>query len=277
MALKSVIENLDDVAEELRSEYKETVDPKTKAKVYVLDIENPQALPDVARLSTALGKERDDHKQTKAKLAPFAALGEPDEVIAKLDRLPELEAAAAGKLDDTKINAIVETRVKAKVAPLEREVVQLRTQVGEKDEVIKTYTAKERTQKISGALGKAARELKVLDSALEDVELYGERMFEVQEDGTVVTKDVAGLTPGLSPKAWLEDMQAKRPHWWGATFGGGAGGGRGAGNLGANPWTAENWNVTEQGNILRSDKAKAERMAKAAGTSVGGGKPAKAK
>ena len=39
MALKAVVENLDDLDESLRSEYREVIDPKTKAKVYALDIE----------------------------------------------------------------------------------------------------------------------------------------------------------------------------------------------------------------------------------------------
>lgn len=274
MALKAVVDNLDDVDEGLREQYKETTHPETKAKVYVLDLENLAALPDVVRLNTSLRKERDEHKGTKAKLAPFAAFGDPTKLQEQLDRIPELEAAAEGKLDDSKINAIVEGRVKTKLAPLERELGQLRTQVGEKDKVIEGFTAKERSRMIGGALGKAARELKVVDSAMEDVELYGERMFEVQEDGTVVTRDGVGVAPGLSPKAWLEDMQAKRPHWWGPTQGGGAGGSRQPNGGGANPWSADGWNLTEQGNVLKTKgRAEADRLAKAAGTVVGGQRP----
>lgn len=273
MALKAVVENLDELDEALRSEYKEVIDPATKAKSYVLDIENVQALPDVSRLSTALTKERTEHKNTKNKFAPFSALGDPAEVQAKLDRIPELEAAAEGKLDDAKINGIVETRIKTKLAPLERELGTLRTTVAEKDKVIEGFTAKERSRMISGSVSKAAREMKVLDTAVEDVELYGERLFEVQEDGSVVTKDGVGVTPGLTAKQWLEDMQGKRPHWFGATAGGGAGGGKGGGSTGPNPFSAEGWNVTEQGNLLRSDRAKAERLAKAAGTTIGGPRP----
>lgn len=276
MALKAVVEKLEDLDEALRTEYKETIDPTTKAKIYVLDIEGAQALPDIVRLTTSLTKERNEHKATKTKFAPFSALGDPTEVQAKLDRIPELEAAAEGKLDDTKINGIVETRIKAKLAPIERERDQLRVQVGERDNTIKEYTAKEKTRMVSGAVGKAAREAKVVDSAVEDIELLGDRVFEVLEDGNVVTKDGVGVTPGLSPKAWLEDMQSKRPHWWGTSMGGGAAGNRNGANGGSgpNPFSAEHWNMTEQGNMVRADRAKAERMAKQAGTTIGGGKPA---
>jgi hypothetical protein len=42
-----------------------------------------------------------------------------------------------------------------------------------------------------------------------------------------------------------------------------------------NPWTADNWNMTEQGKIYTSDPSRAEQLAKAAGTTVGGPRPAK--
>lgn len=275
MALKAVVENLDDVDEGVRDQYKEHTDPKTKAKTFVLDVEGVQQHPEIVLQTAALTKERDEHKATKAKLALFAAFGDPAKLQEQLDRIPELEAAAEGKLDEGKINGIVEGRVKAKLTPLERENAQLKTQLGERDNTIAGFHAKERTRTISGALSKAAKDAKVIDSALDDVELYGERVFEVQEDGSVVTKDGSGVAPGLSPKQWLEDMQAKRPHWWGPTQGGGAGGSRSANTGGSNPWSADGWNVTEQGNILRAKgRPEADRLAKLAGTVVGGQRPA---
>lgn len=275
MALKATVDKLEDLDESLRTEYKEVVDPVSKAKTYVLDIENVQALPDVSRLNKALVKERDEHKGTKTKFASFAALGDPTEVQAKLDRIPELEAAAEGKLDEAKLNGIVESRLKTKLAPIERERDQLRATVGERDKTIGDFTKAEVTRKVGTAVSRAAREAKVVDTAVEDVEMLGDRVFEVLEDGSVVTKDGVGVTPGLTPKQWLEDMQQKRPHWWGSSAGGGAGGNRNGANggAGANPWTAEGWNMTEQGAVLRADRAKADRLAKAAGTTVGGPKP----
>lgn len=277
MALKAVVENLDDLDESLRSEYREVIDPKTKAKVYALDIEGGiEAHPGARKIKDELASRRISETKAKEQLAPFLALGDPSEVQARLDRIPELEAAADGKLDEGKINAIVEGRLRTKIAPIERERDQLKAQVVEKDGVIQQYTAKERTTKVSSAVTKAARESKVVDSAVEDVELLADRVFEVQDDGSVVTKDNVGVTPGLTPKQWLEDMQSKRPHWWGPSGGGGAGGNRNGANGGAgpNPFSHEHWNVTEQGTLLRADRAKAERLAKAAGTSIGGAKPA---
>ncbi len=274
MSLKPVIEKLDDVDEAFRGEYKEhKADGKT---VYVLDLEGPiDPHPAAKALKDENGRRRIENTQLTAKVKKFEVFGErdPAEILADLDRIEEYKLAAEGKLDDTKINGLVETRIKSKLAPLERELTTLRSTVQEKDKVIEGFTAKERSRMISGSVSKAAREMKVLDTAVEDVELYGERLFEVQEDGSVVTKDGVGVTPGLTAKQWLEDMQGKRPHWFGTTAGGGAGGGKGGGGTGPNPFSAEGWNVTEQGNLLRSDRAKAERLAKAAGTTIGGPRP----
>lgn len=280
VALKAQIESLEDVAEGLRPEYKEIQDPTTKKTVYVLDIDGPvDPLPAVRSLKDESARRRIQNTELTNKLAKFTVLGERDpvEILADLDRIEELKLAAEGKLDDGKINQIVETRVRAKVVPLERELGQLRTQVGEKDKVIEGYTVKERNRMIGGALSKAARDLKVVDTAMDDIELYGDRIFEVTDDGAVVTKDGVGVTPGLSPKDWLSDMQAKRPHWWGPSAGGGAGGaGGGRGGARSNPWKAESWNMTEQSAIVKNDRARADKLAAAAGTTIGGPKPKKA-
>jgi hypothetical protein len=270
MGLKATLDTLDELDESLHEHYK--LDEKSKK--YVLDLEGFDGLPAVRALKDESAKHRIKAKEATDKLTTFAALGDLDTVRAQLDRIPELEAAAEGKLDENKINSLVEGRIKTKLAPLERERDQLKTQLTEKDEVIKTYSVAETRRKVTTAVGKAARELKVVDSAVEDIEIIAERVFEVTEDGSVVTRDNVGTTPGLSVKAWLEDMQAKRPHWWGPSAGGGANGnGKGGGLGGPNPWTHEGWSLTEQGALLKSDRAKAERLAKAAGTSIGGKRP----
>lgn len=281
MALKAQIETLEDVAEGLRSEYKEVTDPTTKKTVFVLDIDGPiDPLPAVKSLKDENARRRIENTRLGEQVTKFKVLGDrdPTEILSILDRVPELEAAANGKLDDAQINGIVEGRIKAKLAPLERENGQLKTQLSEKDKTIEGFTASERQRKIGSALSKAARDLKVVDSAMDDIELYGDRVFEVTEDGAVVTKDGVGVTPGLSPKDWLADMQAKRPHWWGPSAGGGAGGNGGNRvGSGANPWKAESWNMTEQAAIVKADRARADKLAQAAGTKVGGLRPRPAK
>lgn len=274
MALKAIVDAVDDLDSGLQEHYKKD----EKSGKFVLDLEGFDGMPQVKRLKDEAAQHRIKARDAEAKFEPFSKLGKTyDELQADLDRIPELEAAAKGKLDQAQIDQLVETRIKGKLAPIERERDQLKGAIAERDAKIGEYTAAEVKRKVNNAVTKAARDAKVQDVALEDIELYGERLFEVQEDGSVVTKDNVGVTPGLSPKQWLEDMQSKRPHWWGTTAGGGAAGNRGGGGAGGvNPWSADGWNMTEQGNILRSKgRAEADRLAKAAGTTVGGKRPVK--
>lgn len=281
MALKVVVDSLDGVPEGARDQYRETTDGgKT---VYTLDIDGKLDGHPLARTILTENKTyRDRIKATNDTLTAWKPVidrfEKPDAAQALLDRLPELEAAATGKIDDKALEALVEGRLRAKVAPIERERDQWKTKASELENVNTELTAKERRRLVVGAVGAAARTLKVLDTAYEDVELYGERLFELDDAGNVVTKDGVGVTPGLSPKAWLEDMQPKRPHWWGASAGGGAGGNRGGGGGagGANPWAHDTWNITQQAAILNDPNGgrdRAARLAQAAG-SVNGRRPA---
>jgi hypothetical protein len=272
MALKAVVEKLDDVPEAFRELYAQRGD-----KFEIVGIEGMKTQADVDRLTTALTKERTDHKQTREKFAPFADMN-IEEVHAKLDRIPELEAAAAGKLDEKKLNELVEARLVTKVAPLNRELETLRKTVGEKDITIQNYTAKEKRNAISAAVTAAARKAGLQDTAIDDAVLLAERVFELGDDGqTVTAKDGVGCTPGIDPVVWFSEMQTKRPHWWGPSKGGGAGGGSGNSGPGLNPWSHANWNMTEQARIYKESPARADQLAKSAGTTIGGQKPAASK
>jgi hypothetical protein len=228
---------------------------------------------DVTNVQEGLRKEREDHKETKRKLAKFNNL-DPDEVLEKLDRIEELEAAASGSMDEEKINKIVESRIKSKTAPLERELNQVKVERDELKGQVTDFQVKDVRRTIRDDVRKAATTAKVRDTALEDVLLISENLFERDEAGKVVTKDGVGVTPGISAEVWLTEAKNTRPHWWPESQGTGARGGDG-GAGGSNPFTNENWNLTEQGRIQRENPDKAAQLAKAAGTSVGGGRPQK--
>lgn len=272
MALKAVLDSVDDLPEDVKKEYVER-DGKFELQVEIGADVGVKTFTDFSRLNGALVKERNDHKAVKDRIA---LLGDRkvEDVIAQLDRIPELEAAAQGKLDDKQINDLVEGRIKTRLAPVERERDQLKTQLSEASQKIEGYTIKDKTRTIHDAVRKAAIDAKLLPEALDDALLLADRTFEVQDDGRVVVKDNVGFTPGIEPSAWFTDLQSKRGHWWGPSGGGGAGGNRGGGGgTGGNPFTHENWNLTEQGKLVTSDRAKAEQLAKSAGTSIGGMRP----
>lgn len=256
--------------EDIPAEYLALFTEKDGAWV-LTQIEGIKTQADVNAVQEGLRKERDDHKDTKRKLTAFGDLN-PEEVHAKLDRIDELEAAAGDKLDDTKINEMVESRIKTKVAPLERTIAALETESVEKDGVILGYQQKDTKRIIHDYIRKAATASKMRETAVDDALLYGEHIFEVNEQGIAVAKDKVGVTPGITADVWLSEIQQSRLHWWPESEGVGSRGGDGGGG-GLNPWTDESWNMTKQGAIYNTDSTKAEQLAKSAGTTIGGPRP----
>lgn len=230
-----------------------------------------KSVQDVVNVQEGLRKEREDHKATKRKLVAFGDL-DPDEVQNELDKIDEYKAAAEGKMDDEKINQIVESRIKSKTAPLERQITKLTEERDTLSGEVTEFKGKEVRRTIRDDVRKAATTAKVRDTALDDVLMISESLFERDETGNVVTRDGVGVTPGISAEVWLTEAKNTRPHWWPESQGVGARGGDG-GAGGNNPFSAENWNLTEQGKLITENRAKAEQMAKAAGTEIGGKKP----
>ncbi len=269
MALKAIHTTLDEIPEEFRSLYSER-----NEQYELTGIDGVKTQADVDRLSVSLNKERDDHKTTKASLGVWADMNHED-VMAQLDRIPELEAAGSGALDDAKIQELTDRRVDAtintKMAPVER---QLNAAMKSNDllkEENEAFKQEKTTRIIHDRVRLGMVDMKVIPEAQEDVLMLAERIFEVQDDGAVITKDNVGVNPGIDAKQWLQDMQAKRPHWWPTSRGGGSTGNSGKGGAFANnPWSAAHWNLTHQGQIItKQGSEKAQQMAKAAGSSVG--------
>lgn len=268
MPIKALYATQDEIPENFRELYEER-----GGQFHLTQIEGIKTDADVARVQRALDQEKQARNQLKQQWDSFFGDKKPEDIQALLDRIPELEAAAEGKIDDEKINSIVEGRLKTKLSPVERERDQLRAQLQEREQQIAQFQERETRRTIHDSVREAAIKSKVIDTALEDVLMLAERMFEVGEDGKVTAKEGVGVTPGIDPVVWLTEMQQKRPHWWPASQGGGAKGGAGGGGFGSNPWSHDNWNMTEQARIYRENPQRAQQMAQAAGTKIGGPKP----
>lgn len=269
MKLKRIYDTEADIPEEAAAFYEER-DGKWHL---TLEIEGAANSDDVTRLNGALTKERNDHRATKEKLRAFDGL-DPQETRDKLDKLSDLEANPDATVEQ-RVTSEVERRIKARLAPVERERDRAKQEAQEAQAERDRATGTLRSRSIRDDVRSAAMEAKVVGTALDDVLLYGDSLFEQNEAGETVTKDgINGVTPGLKPGAWLADQKERRPHWWPASQGAGSQGGRGGTAGSDNPFTAEGWNVTEQGKIAAADQAKAERLAKLAGTTLGGPKPA---
>lgn len=268
MAFKMVVDTLEGLPEDVAKEYVER-DGK-----FHIQVEGMKTQADVDKVQASLTAARTESNGFKTRLA---LLGDRkvEDVVVLLDRIPELEAAAAGKLDDAAIDGIVETRIKTRLAPVERERDAALTANTELTGRIGQFEEAGRSRLIHDQVRSAARKAGVIEEAIDDALMLADRTFTVDDAGTVVIKEDTGFTAGLQPADWMTDLQVKRPHWWGESVGGGAGGNRnGNGAPTANPWTAENWNMTEQGKILTANRTRAEQLAKAAGTTIGGAMPA---
>ena len=276
MVLKETHEKLDEIPEQFQELYTEK-----DGKFELTGITGVKTQGDVDRVTESLRRQTDMHKETKEKLAIWGDLNH-EEIVAKLDKMPELEAAAKGKLDEAEIEAIVTRRVegtiKSKLAPVERKVKELEKANGVLTEANGKFVAANHQRTIHDDVRKALIASKVLPDAHEDALFLAERVMTIREDdGKVITKDNIGITPGLDASGWLTEIQEKRRHWWPDSVGGGSrGSGPGVGGIGGtNPWTFENWNFTEQGRILKEHgQERAKVLAKAAGTTLGGAKPA---
>lgn len=280
MSLQAIHENIDDIPEVYRDLYTEK-----SGKFELTGIAGVKTQADFDRVNGALTKERNDHGAAKQALEPWTGLGLTiEELQEKLDRMPELEAAAAGKLDDAAIQEVVDRRVegtlKSREAPLQRQVSALEKENATLKEANATLVGESNTRKIHDSLRATDDWKKMVPEAHEDALFLAERVFEIREDdGAVVTKDGVGVTPGVEAGVWLQDMQEKRPHWWPVSQGGGAqGGGRGGASMGgaSNPWSNEGWNVTKQMEVVKTKgREYAGQMASAAGTTLTAGKPKK--
>ena len=277
MALKDQYASKDEIPEAFRELYTER-----DGRWECTGISGMKTSADVDRVQRSLDKERSEHSASKAKLREHAdRWGELDydDVMSKLDRIPELEEAAKGKLDDDKIEEIVsrrvDSRIKTKTAPLERDLAKLTKERDSFAEENQGLKGKERVRTIRDSVQEALIKSKVIDAAREDALFRAEYVFDLV-DGKPATKEGVGVTPGLDPSGWLEEIQPNRPHWWGDAQGGGASGSGGGGPSGENYWAAGNWNVTKQGQYIKEHgMEKAKRMAERAGSSLNATHPPK--
>jgi hypothetical protein len=281
--LKTVYDNKEDIP----AGYEELYTEKN-GKWELTGVQGVKTQADVDRVQQALVKERNDHKTTKEALKAFEGL-DPEAVHAQATELEEakaqLEAVKDGKLDETKLEPLIEARVKQRVAPVERDKAALAKKLedankllGVKDTEIGGLKSTIVTGNVERSIRDAAVAAKVLTPAIGDVVLRGSRIFEVTEDNRIITKDNVGVTPGLTPTEWLKDEVEKSPHWWPASVGGGSQGGgaqKGTYTGANNPWSKEGWNLTKQGALIKSlGEEKAAAIAQQAGSKIGATHPA---
>lgn len=267
-----------DTQEDVPAEYADLYSEKG-GKWELTGVTGVKTVEDVARIETSLRKERDAHKATRTKLGEWSDM-DRDDVLAKLDRIAELEAAAGGKLDEKALGEIVEKRLAGKLAtetaPLKRDLDKLRKEHEKLVAERETLLTEKRTRSLQDSIRPLLAKANVLPEHHEDAFMFAERHLQVTEDGKFVTRDGVGVTPGLDVTGWLDEFLPRKPGWIPGSQGGGARGSGTSGINGVNPWAKDTWNFTEQGRYVNQHGSeKAKRLAEAAGTSLGGPKPTK--
>ena len=272
MKLKAIYDKREDVPEGYEDLYAER-----DGKLELNGVEGIKTQADVDRISSALTKEREDHKKTKASLAAWADFDqEPEKVREQLDRIPELEAQAGqGQDNEKKVEQLVEARLAAKMRPLERENEKLKTEAADRQERVSSLEGRERQRAVKDHILPIILESDPVKSAIPQLLMHAERDFDAKliegQDGEydVLTRDGGGVTPGLNGKDWLPIVQERYPHCWPGSNGTGAtnsGDGRGAQR---NPYTHEDWSLTRQGVLERDNPKLAKQLRDAAGASDG--------
>lgn len=284
MKLKTIYDSAEEIPEGYADLYTER-----NGKWEFTGVEGVKTQGDIDRVQAALTKERTDHKAAKEALKKFEGI-DPEEVETMRTDLEsktaQLDAINKdGRIDETKLEPIIAARVKQATGPLERDKANLERQldaqkklVGEKDSEVLTLKTSITTDGIERTVRDVAVAEKVVAHALDDVALRALRIFEKTEDNRIITKDVPGVTPGLSPKEWLNDMKEKAPHWWPVSQGSGSKG-SGPGNVSGanNPWSKAGWNLTKQGQYVTTNGIdKAKTLAESVGSSIGATKPPEA-
>lgn len=269
--------------EEIPEAHKELFEER-QGKWILSKIEGITTDGDVHRVTTANTTLRKQNKELTETLKGFGDI-KPEEIETLRHSVEDLTAQveAGGKPDAEAIEKIVETRIKGKIGPLQRQLEDATKKLGEETTRADGLQGRITKTRISDAVRESAIKAKVVTSAIEDILALAGGLFEIVEvDGKekVLTRDGVGITPGIDADSYFGEVSPNKPHWFPGSQGAGSGGGKGGGGLnGDNPWgPVPLWNVTKQGQILREKGAEhAERLAKAAGSFVGSATPPKAK
>lgn len=270
--LKTVLESLDDVPEAIREHYKEQkIGDKT---VFVLDLDGVDAHPGVVNLKSAFERVKADKKKLGDDLAAANAKLKdlPEDFDAsEWERLRTDEQSRQADPDNKDVNKRIETAVNAAKSQLqskfERDKKKLEDEVKARDQQIASLEADIRKRLVTDGLTVALTEAGVTNPAfLKAARAMLEADVEVvDEDGVRIAKmksDLGGDDLAKYVSNWVQGDEGK-------AFVTPAKGADSKGSNGRssedNPFGKTSWNKTEQGKLIRTDRAKAERLAKAAG------------
>jgi hypothetical protein len=226
---------------------------------WVLDVDgavDKSKLDEFRSTNVTLLKERDELKQR------FEGI-DPEEVRKLADEKRRLEEAAQLKAGE--FEKVVEARVKVVKG-------ELSAATTERDALNARLVAIQIDQGVVGVASK--RGLRA--SAIPDITARARGVFRLvngvptafEADGQSVRHGRDGVTP-MTLEEWVDAQVSEAPHLFESNAGGGAAG-NGSGGVGGgkasvkNPFRKENWNLTEQMKLQKTDPNLAARLKAAA-------------
>lgn len=230
--LKARLDSLDDVPEALHELYEE-VDG-----AFVLALDDIDAHPGVKGLKSALDKEKKDRLKYSTDLqAMREKLGDLDPEAAReaLGKLQQLEDRKL--LDEGKVEELLKQRTERMARDHQAQIKALEAKLAEASTGAEQLTARLQKVLVEGAIRDAASKNGVRPTAVTDVLMRGNSLFQLDGD-TPIPRDPKGEIirgkNGVDPMSideWFGSLQADAPHLFETSNGGGAAGaGRGQGS-----------------------------------------------
>ncbi len=272
MALKTILTTLDDVDSDLHQHYAEQeLDGKT---VFVLQVSGVDSHPDVRGLKTALldaKTKRDKNGSRASELESKIA-----ELEERLEGLPEDFSVemynqlreGGEKFDIGKLRQEVEkterNRYERELEKVQRENAEVIGRLTKYEDHVKRTTVE---TELSSSLDSVGVDPKYKKAVLALLQSKGDVKF-VEEDGQFqawAETDMGQIEVARYVRNWADSEDGK-PFVAPPRGGDEPGTSRTTGqNLGENPFAKQNWSKTAQQALMRSDRSKAERSARAAG------------
>ena len=262
MPLKAIFETQDDIPEELREHYEEA-----KGGKWVLSLDGLDDHPKVRGVVTANREnvtKRDQYKARVAELEEKLA-GYPEEFDPV--QYETLKAAAEGKeppkTDEqvAQLRKQLEAQHAAQMARKDQELAKAQEQLAAKQKRLEKRTIDD---DLTRSLVENGCNPKLMAAAKALLKESGAvRMVEEDDDVRAMVETEMGTVPaGEYVKTWLGGEGSAFVL---APVGGDALGNNRGHARDPNPFSKPTWNKTHQSQMIRSDRAKAERLAKSAG------------
>lgn len=267
--LKTIIETLDGIEDQYHGLYEE------KDGKFILQIEGVDDHPAVVALKNGHTNSKRERDQAKRELAEAKAklAGVPEDFDAdEWSRMKAEDDARAADPDGKDIRAKIDTATAAVKTQMQGKIDRLQkemdTKIAEKDAEIARRDSEIRSRVVTDGVRAALIKAGVKPTMVEDgVRVFDRDVEVVQEDdryvarmksdlgGDEIEKYIANWAQSDAAKDWIKPAMSDDER--GST--------RGRVATSDNPFGKGGWNKTAQGQLFRSNKVKAEQLAKSAG------------